>query len=146
MVAAEKGEFLRTVFWARFFSHRGEGVLSGFAPVTQKCCPFSGLCFLASLFLDPEFGPFLGPPLVDSFRSQYCGRIPALAWRQCRKWMELPVGMPSLDDVLANSLCALIGHWSAASVLIRFSVWWIGFGVLRRWEGAQRAELRVFKR
>ena len=60
--------------------------------------------------------------------------------------MELLVRMPSLDDVLANSLCALIGHWSAASVLNRFSVRWIGLGGLRRLEGAQRAELRVFKR
>ena len=102
--------------------------------------------FLGLSVFGPGFGAISWAAFGPQFPVSILSPVPALECRQCRKWMKLPVGMPSLEDALAKSLCALIGHWSAASVLIRFSVWWIGFGVLRRWEGAQRAELRVFKR
>ena len=63
----ETAVFLMTIFWAPILSHRGEAILSGFTPVGQKCCPESGPCFWAPLFLDPVWVPFLGPRLVGQF-------------------------------------------------------------------------------
>ena len=77
--------------------------------------------------------------MVSILRPDSGPGMPTVAERD-----ELPVGMPSLDVVLVNSLCAVLGHWCADSVLMRFSVRWIRLAVSRRWQGAQRAEVRVF--